>query len=102
MDNHTLNFSRRQMLQTMSGGFGFMAFAGLSAMAAKLTGVKKSSQYAHKSGNVRVINSGAGRKAYTDVDVAASIRRQANKVNNLSMYFKNPCYLSEKLTFYTF
>ncbi len=35
MDNHTLNFSRRQMLQTMSGGFGFMAFAGLSAMAAE-------------------------------------------------------------------
>jgi hypothetical protein len=29
-------------------------------------------------------------------------RRQVNKVNNLSMHFKSPCYLSEKSTFSVF
>jgi len=35
MNTNTLNFSRRDALQAMSGGFGFMAFAGLSTMAAE-------------------------------------------------------------------
>ena len=35
MNTNTLNFSRREALQSMSAGFGFMAFAGLSTMAAQ-------------------------------------------------------------------
>jgi len=35
MNMNTLNFSRRAALQSMSAGFGFMAFAGLSTMAAE-------------------------------------------------------------------
>ena len=35
MNTNTLNFSRRDALQSMSGGFGFMAFSGLSTMAAE-------------------------------------------------------------------
>ncbi|HIL24729.1 MAG TPA: DUF1501 domain-containing protein [Verrucomicrobia bacterium] len=34
MNTSPLNFSRRDALQSMSAGFGFMAFAGLSTMAA--------------------------------------------------------------------
>ena len=35
MNTSPLNFSRRDALQSMSAGFGFMAFAGLSTMAAQ-------------------------------------------------------------------
>jgi len=34
-DSDPLSLSRRSMLKTLSGGFGYMAFAGLSAMAAQ-------------------------------------------------------------------
>ena len=37
MNTSPLNFSRRDALQSMSAGFGFMAFAGLSTMAAQAT-----------------------------------------------------------------
>ena len=72
----------------MAHNIKLVFLSNLIGKNAKLAGVKKSSQYAHKSGNVRVINSGASRMAYTDVDAVASIRRQVNKVNNLSIHLK--------------
>jgi hypothetical protein len=41
MNTSPLNFSRRDALQSMSAGFGFMAFAGLSTMAAQAAATYK-------------------------------------------------------------